>query len=270
MQHGLEIEDWAFWSPESRIPTDWLRIGELPNAGPVEAQPPDDLVPPVHRRRMSMLSKLAVQVALEASRRATPDFIVFASQHGELARTRELLTSIAAGTELSPASFSQSVHNTSAGLYTIVAKSRAPASSIAAGASTFAYGWIEAEVYLAANRGRRALLVTYDDAACSPEYRPYSPQTPCTYAAAFLLRRPRGTALCSRTPSPASGGVAPARAAIRCVVVYGRTEPHADGRRPRLALVARRLMTTARGGRMRARPRLPQRNCFLASSGARC
>ncbi len=187
MQHGLEIEDWAFWSPESRIPMDWCRHWRAPNAGPLEGQPPDDLVPPVHRRRMSVLSKLAVQVALEASRRATPDFLVFASQHGELARTRELLSSLVAGTELSPASFSQSVHNTSAGLYTIAAKSRAPASSIAAGASTFAYGWIEAEAYLAANRGRRALLVTYDE-PLSPEYRPYSPQTPCMYAAAFLLR----------------------------------------------------------------------------------
>ena len=72
---------------------------------------------------MSALSKMAVQVALQTAGDERPDFLIFCSRHGELVRTRELLGSVVGGSELSPTGFSQSVHNTSAGLYTIIAKS---------------------------------------------------------------------------------------------------------------------------------------------------
>ena len=124
---------------------------------------------------MSALSKMAVQVALEATGDERADFLVFCSQHGELSRTRELLGSIVGGSELSPAGFSQSVHNTSAGLYTIIKQSDVPATSLAAGAGTFAYGWLEAESFLVTNPGKTVLLVSYDE-VLPVEYEPYSRQ----------------------------------------------------------------------------------------------
>ena len=187
MRPGLEIEEWAFWSPESSTPGDWLAHWRRPGARSAEAKIPDDAIPPAHRRRMSSLSKLAVQAAIQVSRRARPDFMVFCSQHGELVRTQELLRNIVAGEELSPAAFSQSVHNTGAGLYSIVAQTRAPATSLASGPSTFAYGWMEAEGHLLANPAQRALLVCCEDPL--PEvYRPFSRQAQCTYAVAMMLR----------------------------------------------------------------------------------
>ncbi|HEY9183201.1 MAG TPA: beta-ketoacyl synthase chain length factor, partial [Gammaproteobacteria bacterium] len=142
--------------------------------------------PASHRRRMSALAKMAVQVALEATSDAGADYLVFCSQHGELPRTRELLATIVNGGELSPMSFSQSVHNTSAGLYTIIKGIQVPTTSLAAGAGTFAYGWIEAETYLRSYPGRRALLVSYDEVLPS-EYRVYSRQEQRSYALALLL-----------------------------------------------------------------------------------
>jgi hypothetical protein len=136
---------------------------------------------------MSSLSKMAVQLALEAAAGERADFLVFASQHGELARTVELLRSIVAGSELSPAGFSQSVHNTSSGLYTIIAGSTAPATSVAAGAGTFAYAWLEAEAYLLANPGNAVLLVSYDE-ALPPDYGAYTRHVQRTFAVALLLR----------------------------------------------------------------------------------
>lgn len=127
MQNGVAILRWSFWSPETRDPAEW-RNAPAGTALPV----PDDAIPKTHRRRMSTLSKMAVQTALEVTESERPDFLVFCSQHGELSRTRELLTSIVERTELSPTSFSQSVHNASAGLYTIVTSSGAPATSLAA------------------------------------------------------------------------------------------------------------------------------------------
>jgi len=136
---------------------------------------------------MSTLSKMAVQVALEATGDERPDFLLFCSQHGELSRTHELLGSIVDGNELSPTAFSQSVHNTSAGLYTIIAQSHVPATSLAAGACTFAYGWLEAESFLALNPGKTALLVSYDE-VLPVEYQPYSRQVQRSFALALLLR----------------------------------------------------------------------------------
>jgi hypothetical protein len=182
MQHGLEILSWSFWSPEKREPQDWPGIAAVSETPPMVAAQ----IPAAHRRRMSTLSKMAVQVALEATASAPPDFVVFCSQHGELSRTRELLRSIVERVELSPASFSQSVHNTAAGLYTIVTGSRAPATSLAAGAASFAYGWLEAEAFIAEHRAQRVLLVSYDE-PLPEEYRCYSDAEQRLYALALVL-----------------------------------------------------------------------------------
>ncbi|MEO8466763.1 MAG: beta-ketoacyl synthase chain length factor [Gammaproteobacteria bacterium] len=182
MPAGLDILRWVFWSPETVSPTEWRA------AAPTRIDKvPDRDIPASHRRRMSALSKMAVQCALEATANEHADFLVFCSQHGELPRTRELLGSLVAGTELSPAGFSQSVHNTSAGLYTIIKESHAPSTSVAAGAGTFAYGWLEAETFLAANSSKTVLLVSYDE-VLPVEFRSYTQHKQRTFALALLLR----------------------------------------------------------------------------------
>jgi hypothetical protein len=186
MTSRLKIEQWAFWSPESRAPAEWLEHWSRREARSGTAELGADAIPAVQRRRMSALSKMAVQVAIEAGRDRPADYLIFCSQHGEIARTSALLDSIVAGDALSPAAFSQSVHNTSAGLFSIITRNRAPATSIASGPSTFAYGWLEAEGFLAENRGARALLVSFD-AALPPEYEAFASQIQCTYAAAMVL-----------------------------------------------------------------------------------
>jgi hypothetical protein len=183
VQNGLEILSWSFWSPETREPSLWRAAVPPPQA---TSAVPDDAIPTLHRRRMSTLTKMAVQTALEASRNVAPDFLVFCSQHGELARTRDLLAAIVAHGDVSPTSFSQSVHNASAGLYTIITGSQVPSTSLAAGAGTFAYGWLETESYLAANSAKRALLVSYDEPLPN-EYQRYSTQQQRPHALALLL-----------------------------------------------------------------------------------
>jgi hypothetical protein len=182
---GLEIVSWSFWSPETRQPQEW-RAASGQTALLVPSAVPDHAIPAGHRRRMSALAKIAVQVALETTTEHNADYLVFCSQHGELSRTRELLGTIVDGGELSPMGFSQSVHNASAGLYTIIKESRVPATSLAAGPATFPYGWIEADAYLTRNPGRRVLLVCYDE-VLPAEYRPYSKQEQRSYALALLL-----------------------------------------------------------------------------------
>jgi hypothetical protein len=140
---------------------------------------------------MSSLTRLAVQIAIEAAGDCRPDFLIFCSQHGDLTRLREMLDDISSGVELSPTTFSQSVHNASAGLFTIISGSAAPMSALAAGAGTFAAGWLEAEGFLVAHPEARVLLVTYDE-PLPAEYASYSSQAPCAYGVGLLLRRAAG------------------------------------------------------------------------------
>ena len=188
MIHELDVEHWAFWSPESRDPAAWRRHWTSPTAEPSAAEVPDEAIPAAHRRRMSSLTRLAVQIAIEAAGDCRPDFLIFCSQHGDLTRLREMLNDISSRAELSPTTFSQSVHNASAGLFTIISGSTAPVSALAAGRGTFAAGWLEAEGFLVAHPEARVLLVTYDE-PLPPEYASYTSQAPCAYGVGVLLRR---------------------------------------------------------------------------------
>ncbi len=188
MMVRIEVERWIFWSPESSDPAIWLDFWRRPDASPAQGNPASGAITPMQRRRISRLSKMALATALEAMGGDAADYSIFCSQHGEIVRTREILSSISAGTEISPTAFAQSVHNTGSGLFTILASSNAPSMSMASGANTFAYGWLEAQAYLASNPDHRVLLVDFDE-VIPAEYQQYSNQQDCDHASAIVLRR---------------------------------------------------------------------------------
>jgi len=159
----IQIERWNFWSPESDDPGLWLKHWQQPGAGCEEGEPDAAIIPVAHRRRSSRLTKMALAAALNVVASESVDYSIFCSQHGEIVRTRNILSSISRGSEISPAAFSQSVHNTSSGLFTIIAATNAPSTSMASGANSFAYGWMEAQAYLACNPMHRVMLVDFDE-----------------------------------------------------------------------------------------------------------
>ena len=144
-------EHWQNWLDKSKL---WSDEAE---------QVPADLIPPMMRRRMSHLSKIAVQTALQISQDKPVDYIVFASRHGELTRTVKLLEDIMNGGDASPMAFSQSVHNTAAGLFTIASKRATPVTSLAAVENSLSSALIEAYCYLAENPDHNVLLVDFDE-----------------------------------------------------------------------------------------------------------
>jgi hypothetical protein len=93
---------------------------------------------------------------------------VFASRHGSFATTISLLEHLARDAPLSPARFSHSVHNTQAGLFSIWARNPLPSVSVAAGAETFAHGFLEAVGRLSREPGRPVLFVTGDESVPRP------------------------------------------------------------------------------------------------------
>ena len=203
MSEAIQIERWFFWSPESGDPADWRqqycrRVDDEPGA-----VAPSDLVPATARRRMSSLSRMSVHAALAVTRDLEVDYSVFCSRHGELRRSHRLLIAIAAGEELSPAEFSQAVHNTSSGLYSIIRKTHSPTCSIASGAASFGHGWMEAEGFLAENPNGRVLLVDYDERP-PVEYSAYLPSGSSSHVVALLLRVGRDAGLSLRVQSSSS------------------------------------------------------------------
>lgn len=127
------------------------------------------------RRRTSPVGKLALETAYGALA-ATPSSpsddastttaaldipVVFASRHGECARSVELQMALAEAAPMSPTAFSLSVHNANAGLFSIARGSQANTVAIAAGQSTVEHAVIEA-CGLLADGARQVLLVVAD------------------------------------------------------------------------------------------------------------
>ncbi len=138
---------------------EWSQSNHWPETDSIEAS----LIPAMMRRRMSSLSKLAVHTAIQLLNENDVDYLVFSSRHGELHRSADLIKEIIQGEEASPMSFSQSVHNTAAGLSTIATKKPIPVTSIAAGENTFQSAITEAWIYLQESPDKKVLLIDFDE-----------------------------------------------------------------------------------------------------------
>ena len=113
-------------------------------AGEDEAAPPVGFIEPQLRRRLSLLDRIALHVAHACVKDGEAVRVVFASRHGELARSAELLAQLAAAEMPSPMAFSLSVLNAAPGLYGIARKDRSASTAVSAGAETFPMALIEA------------------------------------------------------------------------------------------------------------------------------
>lgn len=146
-----ERSDWQTWAAKGRS---WADEGA--------AQLLTDRIPPNVRRRMSFLSKIAVQNALMLAEGEALDYIIFSSRHGELTRTVQILKDILRGDDASPTAFSQSVHNTAASHYTIISAKPVPVTSLGSGENSLGAALTEAGAYLALHPERKILLVDFD------------------------------------------------------------------------------------------------------------
>lgn len=166
---NFTIRKWFALCPDVAEKRAWDCLAEKqPSCLGVCNAAPVDLIPAMMRRRMSSLSKLGLQTAMRLSAETPADYIVFASRHGELTRTVKLLEDIIAGEDASPILFSQSVHNTAAGLFTIACKQATPVCSLAAGENTLHSALIEAYSYLHDNPQHSVLVVNFDEPLPAP------------------------------------------------------------------------------------------------------
>jgi len=101
-----------------------------------EKLPDVSFVPAMMRRRMTNLEKIAIGLAGKIAPETPGYTTVFASQFGEWEQTIQLVTQFHDDNEMSPAGFSNSVHNAAAGLFSLLTKNVNSYTSIAAGDNT--------------------------------------------------------------------------------------------------------------------------------------
>lgn len=201
MQNSLliPVSAWASWQAD-----------ETPDVGFVE---------PMLRRRLSSMDRAALHVANRCCTPGEPVHVVFASRHGELARSAELLTEIARKELPSPMGFSLSVLNALPGLYSMATRNTAPSTAISAGEATFALALIEATAQAWAKPDATILLLCADD----PPPAIYAdvvdaPRAPCAVAVRLEATRAAHPVRCEwRAANGDEDMLAAPRAFLRCL-----------------------------------------------------
>jgi len=185
-QISANVERWSAWAPGIESQDQWLHWarGELSVS---EVGTPDVLfLPAMLRRRLSRHSKIALKVAHDCIHDSRAVETVFCSRHGELVRTSELLNSLAKEELLSPTAFSMSVHNTAAGLFSIVTGNPYATIAVAACEDTLELGFIEACSTIKTGRAERVLLVIADEVIPAP-FCSVLTESEKTFGMAFML-----------------------------------------------------------------------------------
>lgn len=131
----------------------WIRGTATLDPG---SAPDVSFVPPLQRRRMSPVQRIAFDLARRAAaNEPAPYAIHFSSSDGEWSLSHALAEAYNADGSVSPGRFSSSVFNAAPGLYSIFSGNRASYSALAADGETLEFGLLDA---LLDNAGPRLWL----------------------------------------------------------------------------------------------------------------
>ncbi|MBT5231873.1 MAG: beta-ketoacyl synthase chain length factor, partial [Methylococcales bacterium] len=172
-------------------PESWVEWSGLLADIPDEGLPDVSFLPSMFRRRCSRLSKFALSAIHGCYASDHPIPTVFASRHGELTRTSQLLDDIVQQQLLSPTAFSLSVHNTASGLYSISTKNTLPSSAISAGVDTLVMGLTEAYAQISTGEHSQVLLVVFDE-PLTQTFTEFSDTPEKTFALCLLISNKSG------------------------------------------------------------------------------
>jgi len=159
----FSVLDWSAWAPGLSERAQWQEWARQPQVPQGEQTPGLSEVPAMQRRRIERLGRMAIQAACWCEQ--DPDDaqvpLVFASRHGDVARSMELLDTLSSDAPMSPTAFGLSVHNAVAALYSIVRGKRGNYQALAAGQATAEAACIEAWGLLA-DGAPEVRVVLYD------------------------------------------------------------------------------------------------------------
>ena len=172
LSFSIPVTRWCAWPPTGSSAPD--------------ARPDVQFVEVILRRRLSPLARMMLHVAHACAQDLPRLRLVFASRHGELNRTMGMLQELAQSAPLSPMAFSLSVHNTAAGIFSILRGDTSPATAIAAGDETLGYALLESFCQFESDPDWPVLMV-YGDEPLPEAYRGYATGPEPHHAIAVLL-----------------------------------------------------------------------------------
>jgi hypothetical protein len=186
--NGAVLQSWGAWSPGLESRAAWQAWARSPVALEREGRPEAGFLPALLRRRCSTLTRVMLTAAYECCPPAERSQVrtVFASRHGNINDSIEMVERLAVDLPLSPARFSHTVHNAQAGLFSIAAENREASSSVAAQEDSFACAWIEALTHLQRDPSRSVLLVMAD-IPLAATFAALVEEPVATYGVALLL-----------------------------------------------------------------------------------
>lgn len=147
-----------------------IHLSQLTMSCADELYPALEQIPAMQRRRLSGISRMALNSAMLCLNHTHVDYIVWASQYGDEQKTIQILQDVLQDLTPSPTQFSTSVHNAVAGLYSILCQDATVSTSLCAPWST---ALLEAYAYLKIHAPQGKALVVYYDEALPDIYQEY-------------------------------------------------------------------------------------------------
>ncbi|OOF54894.1 beta-ketoacyl synthase chain length factor [Rodentibacter genomosp. 2] len=188
---SFNIKNWAMVCSKKLEADDWKR-GEVfwqENAvNFADVSPKLAFLPPLKRRRLSPAARLFFESAWELLGENKNIPVVYASSNGEINRNFDLWHSLLTEGDVSPTSFSLSVHNALVGQWSELSGVKAEITALTAQQDNLEIALLEA--YLLLNEGMNQVLVVVaespleDSYNASPIYR-----QPFSYALSLLVEK---------------------------------------------------------------------------------
>lgn len=203
----FSVEAWAAFAPGiGEAPVAWQAWARAPRAPAGDDAPALAEMPAMQRRRVDRLGRMALQVAWRCQPGADPEMpLVFASRHGDLGRTYDMLGALARDEALSPTHFGLSTHNAIAAQYSIARGLTGNYVVVSAGATSAEAAIVEAVALLHAG-GPSVLVVVYDGPTPA-DYASFRDEPEGEYAWAWRVVAPRaGLPTFSLVPGDAGVG----------------------------------------------------------------
>jgi hypothetical protein len=163
----FNILDWKAWTPAQN---------DAPDVS---------VIPAMLRRRLSPLGRAALSVIMPLAETHGAMPLVYVSRHGDLNRTLGLLEDMAKGEPLSPTAFSLSVHNATAGLFSIQQGLTSNITAISGGAQELVPALLESLGLCSAQTPQ--VLCVFCDEPTPDIYQHQADQPAHAYAVALII-----------------------------------------------------------------------------------
>lgn len=156
------IEKFSAWTSGLESPEQWREFFSNKYFEPTDSNADVSFLPAMQRRRLSPLARAAFHVANQCIDENKPSPSIFCSIFGETQRTFSLVDCIAQKDDVSPMTFSLSVHNAISGQFTIFYNNTETTTAICPSDKGYLSAFAEAIGLL--NEGAKSvLLVVYEE-----------------------------------------------------------------------------------------------------------